>query len=139
MQDFIQDVASKLGVGKDTAEAATSNLLGLIREHGNSADVSQMLGKLPGASALLETSAAKAAPEGPGGLLGGIGETLGSALGGAAGPALSGIEALTGSGLSTEKLGSLVEMFKDFALPKLGPDLLKRLLSKIPGIGALLG
>jgi hypothetical protein len=138
MLDFIQNAASKLGIGEDTARSATGELLGLIKEHAEPADVGAMLGKLPGASAILNASQEGAAPE-SGGLFGGLGDTLGSALGGAAGPALSGLGALTKTGLSADKLGGFLELFKSFALPKLGPELLKRLLGKIPGIGSLLG
>lgn len=137
MQDFIQDVVGKLGVGKDTAEAATGGLLGLIKDNADAGDVSEMFSKLPGASALAD--AAPSADSGGGGMLGGLGGALGGALGGSAGGALGALSALSGSGMSTDKLGSLLDMFKNFALPKLGPDLLKRLLGKIPGIGGLLG
>ncbi len=136
MQEFIQDVAGKLGIGEDTAKSATGGLLGLIKEHAEAGDVSEMLGKLPGAAGLM-----KAAPSSSsgGGLLGGLGGALGSALGGGAGQALGAVEALSKTGLSAGKLGSFLEMFKQFVLPKLGPDLLKRLLGKIPGLGSLLG
>jgi len=136
MQDFIQDAAGKLGIGTDTATSATGGLLGLIKEHADAGDVSAMLGKLPGAADLM-----KAAPSssGGGGLLGGLGDALGGALGGGAGQALGAMEALSKTGLSMDKLGSFLEMFKQFVLPKLGPDLLKRLLGNIPGLGSLLG
>lgn len=138
MQDFIQDAVGKLGIGKDTAEAATGGLLGLIKEHADPGDAVDMLSKLPGAEALIK-SAAGGGDSGGGGLLGGIGDALGGALGGGASSALGAVQALTKTGLSADKLGGFVELFKNFALPKLGPDLLKRLLGKVPGLGSLLG
>ena len=139
MQDFIQDAVSKLGIGKDTAESATGGLLGLIKDHADPSDASDMLSKLPGAGDLIK-SAAGGGDEGGGGggLLGGLGGAIGGALGGGGG-ALGAVSALTKTGLSADKLGGFVELFKNFALPKLGPDLLKRLLSKVPGLGSLLG
>ena len=53
--------------------------------------------------------------------------------------ALGAVQALSKTGLSADKLGGFLELFKNFALPKLGPDLLKRLLGKVPGLGDLLG
>ncbi len=137
MQDFIQDAVSKLGIGKDTAESATGGLLGLIKEHADPGDASEMLSKLPGSADLMPSGGGDSG--GGGGMLGGLGDALGGALGGGAGSALGAMGALSKTGLSADKLGGFVELFKNFALPKLGPDLLKRLLSKIPGIGGLLG
>ncbi|MDJ0521299.1 MAG: hypothetical protein QNJ90_04420 [Planctomycetota bacterium] len=135
MLDFIQDAAGKLGIGEDTAKSATGGLLGLIQEHADPADASEMLSKLPGAAELIPSGG----DSGGGGLLGGLGDALGGALGGGAGGALGAVEALSKTGLSADKLGSFLELFKNFALPKLGPDLLQRLLGKIPGLGSLLG
>ena len=136
MQDFIQDVASKLGVGTDTAEAATGGLLGLIKQNADGGDVSEMLGKLPGAEGLIESASAGG---GGGGLLGSIGGALSGALGGGGGNALGAVEALTKGGLSMDKLGSFLSMFKQYVQPLLGADLLKRLLGSVPGLGNLLG
>ena len=135
MLDFIQDAASKLGIGEDTAKSATGGLLGLIKEHADPADACDMLSKLPGAAELMPSGGGG----GGGGVLGGLGGALGGALGGGASSALGAAEALSKTGLSAEKLGGFLELFKSFALPKLGPELLKRLLGKIPGIGSLLG
>lgn len=137
MLDFIQDAASKLGIGEDTAKSATGGLLGLIKEHADPDDASEMLSKLPGAGDLIQSAAGDS--DGGGGLLGGLGDALGGALGGAGGGALGAVEALTKTGLSPDKLGGFLELFKEFAVPKLGQALLKRLLSKVPGLGSLLG
>lgn len=134
MLDFIQDAASKLGIGEDTAKSATGGLLGLIKDNADPADASDMLSKLPGAADLIPSGDSG----GGGGMLGGLGDALGGALGGAGG-ALGAVQALSKTGLSADKLGGFLELFKNFALPKLGPDLLKRLLGKVPGLGDLLG
>ena len=135
MQDFIQDAAGKLGVGTDAVAAATGGLLGLFKQNGDGADVNEMLGKLPGAADLMQ-----AAPSGDagGGLLGGLGGAIGGALGGGAGQALGAVEALSKGGLSMDKVGSFLDMFKQYVQPLLGADLLKRLLGSVPGLGNLL-
>jgi hypothetical protein len=132
MQDFIQSVVSNLGTDENTARSATGGLLGLIKEHADPADASEMFSKLDGAEALL--GAAPKEESGGGGLLGAVAGALGGG-----GGALGAVEMLTKSGLGADKLGSFLELFKKFALPKLGEGLLGRLLSKIPGLGGLLG
>ena len=136
MQDFIQDVAGKLGVSTDAATTATGGLLGLLKENGDSADVSEMLGKIPGADDLIQSAAGGG---GGGGLLGGIGGALSGALGGGGGNALGALDALTKGGLSMDKLGSFLTMFKQYVQPMLGDDLLKRLLGSVPGLSKILG
>ena len=136
MQDFIQDVAGRLGVGTDAVASATGGLLGLIQDHANKADVSAMLAKLPGAADLLKAGSSGGAG---GGLLGGLGDALGGALGGGAGQALGAVEALAKGGLSMDKLGSFLGMFKQYVQPLLGGDLVKRLLGSVPGLDGLLG
>ena len=132
MQDFIQDVAGKLGVGTDAVSSAPGGLLGLIQDNADKGDVSAMPGKLPGAADLLKAGSG-------GGLLGGLGGAIGGALGGGAGQALGAVEALTKGGLSTDQLGSLLGMLKQYVQPLLGGDLVKRLLGSVPGLDSLLG
>lgn len=140
MQDFIESVAGNLDVGTDTVQAATGGLLGLIKENADADTFGEILGKLPGAE-----QAMQAAPSGDsgGGLLGGLGDSLGGALGGMlggdAGGALGALESLTKSGLDMDKIGAFIEMFKEYVLPKLGPDLVEKLAKSIPGLGDLLG
>ena len=129
MQDFLTQAAAQLGIGTDEAASATGGILDLIKEHADSADVSEMLSKLPGASDLMGTSTG-----GGGGLLG----ALGGMLGGDAGQALGAADLLAKSGLSLDKLGGLLDLLKQYVQPLLGDDLVKRLLSQIPGIGDLL-
>lgn len=136
MQDFIKDAANKLGVGTDAVASATGGLLGLIQDNADKADVGMMLDKLPGASDLLKAGSSGGSG---GGMLGGLGDALGGALGGGAGQALGAVEALTKGGLSMDKLGSFLGMFKQYVQPLLGGDLVKRLLGSVPGLDSLLG
>ena len=116
MQDFIDLASSKLGIGADTAKSATGGLLGLIKDNADAADFSALTDKLPGAADIAETPA----PAGDGGALGAL-------------------SALSGTGLSLDKIGDFAKLFMDFVKPKLGADLLGRIASKVPGLGSLLG
>lgn len=146
MQEFIEAVAGNLGVGQETAQAATGGLLGLLKENTDADTFGEVMGKLPGAAETMQ-AAQSADTGGGGGLMGGLGDALGGGLGdalggmlgGGGGQALGALEALSKSGLDMEKIGSFIEMFKEYVLPKLGPDLLKKLAGSIPGLGDLLG
>lgn len=136
MQDFINDVVSKLGTDEGTAKAATGGILDLIKQNADAGDVSEMFSKLDGAEDLL--AAAPKEDAGGGGLMGSIGGALG-ALGGGGDSALGALSALSKSGLGLDKIGDFASLFMNFIKPKLGADLLGRLASKVPGLGSLLG
>ena len=133
MDEFLQMATSKLGMSTDGAKSATGGLLGLIKDNGDSSDVSELFSKLPGAESLL--GEAPKSDGGGGGLLG----SIASAVGGKAGGALGAMEMFSKSGLSADKAGSFVDMFKDFAMKQAGEALVKKLLGKIPGLSSLLG
>ncbi len=137
MQDFIQDVVARLGTDEGTAKAATGGMLDLFKQNGDAGDVSEMFSKLPGAEDLL--GAAPQEESGGGGLLGSIGGAIGDALGGGGDSALGALSALGKSGLSLDKIGDFASLFINFVKPKLGADLLGRLISKVPGLGNLVG
>lgn len=137
MQDFINEVVSKLGTDEGTAKAATGGILDLIKQNADSADVSEMFSKLDGAEDLL--AAAPKADAGGGGLMGSISGAMGALGGGGGDSALGALSALSKSGLSLDKLGDFASLFMNFIKPKLGADLLGRLASKVPGLGSLLG
>lgn len=135
MLDFIQDAAQKLGIGEDTAKSATGGILGMVKEHASAADFSELTSKLPDVGKLV--GAAPAADSG-----GGIGDMLGglsSALGGGGGGALGALGGLAKTGLPLDKVGDFAGMFTGYLKNKVGGDLIKRLLSKVPGLSNLIG
>jgi hypothetical protein len=133
LDDFLEEAAGKLGVGVDQAKSAAGGLLGLAKEHAESADFSELASKVPGVEAL--ASAAPKAAGGLGDMLGGLSDALGGA-----GESLTGaLGALSASGLSLDKLKALLPMIVSFLKEKAGGDLVKRILEKIPGLGDLLG
>ena len=137
MQDFIKDAAAQLGISTGEAESATGGLLGFIKENADGADVSEMLGKLPGAGDLMTKAAGSSGAAG-GGLLGGLGDALGGMMGGGAEQALGAAEMLSKTGLDASKIGGFLELLLKYVQPLLGSDLLKRLAAKVPGLSELL-
>ena len=128
MQDFINSVTEKLGIDGDTAKSAVGSLLSMIKGEGDSGAVKDLFGKLPGANAL--ASQAEAGKAGGGGLLGGIGDAIGKLGGGAA----SGLAGLASSGLSSDKIKDLVQMFVGWAKKVAGEDAVNRVIGSIPAL-----
>jgi hypothetical protein len=129
MQEFIQSAVSRLGIGEDQAKSATGGLLNFLKEQGDGNDVQALIAKLPGAEGLMK-SAGSSRTGGGGGMLGGLTSAMGQS-GGA-------LAALHGSGLSTDQAGPFVNMLIDYARQKAGPDLVERVLAKVPALKALM-
>ena len=134
MQEFIQQAMKALGTPEDTTKAATGGLLSFLDQNGPKAEVGQLLDGLPGARDLMG-SAKPAAAAGAGGMLGGLASAasavgMGSGGGGAAGL----LAAVQGSGLSLASAPQLVSLFVGFAKTKVGPDLVSRIASAVPGL-----
>jgi hypothetical protein len=126
MQEFIQSVASKLGINEDQARSATSGVLNMIKDQGNGQDADTLISKIPGADDVMQSSAPSG---GAGGMLGG----LGSKLAGAGGA----LAALQGSGLDGDKAKQFVVML-DYAKQKAGPEQVDQVLDKAPALKTFL-
>lgn len=129
MQDFINSVTERLGIDQDQAKGAVGSLLAMIRKEDDSGDANELVDKLPGANALAD----EAEGDGGGGLLGKVGGMLGGLGGGAAG-GLAGLA----SNLPTDKIGDFVKMFVDWAKEKVGPDLVNKVIDKVPALKSIL-
>ena len=75
---------------------------------------------------------------GGGGLLGAASSMLGGG-GGGLGGALGAVSALTGSGLSADKMGALLPLFLNFAKSQAGEGLVGRLMEGAPALKKLIG
>lgn len=135
MQEFVNQVASRLGVPASTASGAVGALLNLIRKGGDKGPVAELFRKLPGANTMADDAEHEAgeAPEsgGLGGMLGGLVSKVG--IGGEAG----GLASLAASGLGAGQIGSMVKMFVDWAKTKVSPDTVDRVIGSIPALGNL--
>jgi hypothetical protein len=129
MEEFIKKAASQLGIDESTSRSATSGILGLIKGKLGESDFSEILGKLPGAEALVSQSGTSA-PQPSGGGLGGLLGKAASMLGGEGAGNIASV--LGSSGLSLDKAGSFVSMFMNFMKEKLGDDLFDKLKGVLP-------
>ena len=135
MEEFIKAAAVQLGIGEDKIKSATGGLLGMIKEHAGEGLASDIMNKLPGASALVnESGGASGGGSVGGGMLGGLMSSASKMLGGNAGKALGLAAVLKSAGLSLDQTGSFVNMFADFVKSKLGDDLWNKVAEFIPDL-----
>ena len=136
MKQFITMAAEKLGADKGLVEKAIGVVLNLIKDNASGGDFQSLVGKLPGAEALLSQPGASAGPGG--GLLGAAAGALGGAMGGG-GSTLGALAQLKETGLDFGQLGSLLKMFKSYATEQAGGHLTEQALASIPGLDELTG
>ncbi|MCW5714387.1 MAG: DUF2780 domain-containing protein [Bauldia sp.] len=132
MQEFVNQVASRLGVPASTASDAVGALMNLIQRSGDKGAVSDLFAKLPGARTMADDSEHEAgeapAAGGIGGMLGGLAGKVG--LGGDAG----GLAGLASSGLGAGQIGTMVTMFVTWAKSKVDPALVDKVIGSIPAL-----
>ena len=131
MEELIQRLVSSLGIDEGIANNFVGTVLNLLKENVDTAQFEQLLALLPGAAALLQGG--QEAGSG-GGLLGGLADTLGKSLGGDIGSTLSGLGALSDTGLDPSQFGQAAEVFGSFLQDKGAGDLASALLDALPGV-----
>lgn len=138
MQDFIQNVTSRLGLSQEQAQSAASSILNLLQQHLTPEEFGQLQEKLPGSDEVMQQAPSEAAPSeqpagGPGGLVQSVLQTVG-ASGGATG-AITGF--LGKTGLNGSQISGFVSMFLDYLREKAGPGMVDKILQQVPGLHAL--
>ncbi len=131
MEELIQRLVSGLGIDDGVANQFVGTVLSLLKENVETGQFEQLLSLLPGAEALLQGGGAG---DGSGGLLGGLAGSLGKSLGGDLGDALSGLGALSESGLDASQFGQATEIFGSFVSEKGGGDLAAVVLQSLTGM-----
>ena len=141
MQEFIQMAVKQLGISEGQASAATGGVLQLIQKHAAPADAQQLINGLPGAADLLQQApqvvGSGTGGGGGGGMLGGLMGKAATMVGGQGGAALGALAMFQQSGLDMSKAGGLASLFFNFAKTKVGPDVIGRVLGKLPELAKL--
>ncbi|MEW5977445.1 MAG: DUF2780 domain-containing protein [Acidobacteriota bacterium] len=137
IQEFIQLASSNLKTTPDTARSATGALLQFIQQKADPKDFQELTNLLPGSAELAKPTPAEsqkaAAGTSPTGMLGNVKNLASSAMGGSSlGSGLQMADLLKNAGLSSDKFGPFVSTFLNFAKPKLGNELVTRILGKVP-------
>ncbi len=141
MQDFISRAAAALGISESMTTQATGALLDMVSKSASSADMQQLLSRIPGAADLLKSlqpPAPEPPPSGMFGALGGLVSDATSALGSLGGSAAI-LQFLSSSGLNPQQGGQLATMFLDYARQTVGNGLADQIAKAIPGAKSFFG
>lgn len=126
MDELIARVTSAVGLDEGIARQAIGVVLRFLDKEGPSAEVSQLLAKIPGAQ-----EAMAAAPQGGGGLMG----ALGGLMGGGGGGGLMGLAGqLQGLGLDMGEIQGLGKELFAFGREHAGEDVMGQIAAAIPGL-----
>ncbi len=139
MDELIQQLTSKLGIDASTANAATGKALAMVKEHAGEDLFSKISGAIPGAGEAASSADAAPAAASGGGLMGSLTSMATGLLGNKAGSALGMAAALKSTGLDSDKFGGFATTLVDFLRDKVGDDVVKQLLDKVPMLKGMIG
>lgn len=123
MQNIISSIAEQVGLDRQLTEKAVGIMLSLIKSDGDPELVSQLMHALPGADELALEHGGKG-----GGLLGRVGGALG-------GGTMAAFGKLTQAGLKPNQIEAVARALVDQVSEQTDEDLLKKIVSSIPGLG----
>lgn len=114
MDDLIARLTANVGISKDVAEKAVAIILDFLKKEGPADKVAALIGKIPGAEALMQ-SVDTSGGFGMGGIMG-VGTKL------------------MGAGLSMGQVQSVTKEILVFAREKVGEDAVGEIVGSIPGL-----
>jgi hypothetical protein len=117
MDELIERLVAETGIDRAAAEKAVGIILGFLVKEGPADKIQPLLGKLPGAEALI----AKVAGEGGG---------LGGAMGGVMGAGMR----LMSVGLSMGQVQSVTRTVIAYTREKAGEDAVGEIVAAVPGL-----
>lgn len=142
MDELIQQLTSKLGIDASTANAATGKAMALVKQHAGDDLFAKISGAIPGAGEAAveaEVETGDGGASAGGGLLGSLTGMASGLLGDKAGDALGMAASLKATGLNTDQFGGFASTLVDFLRDKVGDDVMKQILDKVPMLKGLLG
>ncbi len=129
MNELIARIAAAGGVDTALAEKAIGIILGFLQKEGPAAEVSQLLGQMPGAADLIATHAGQT---GGGGLMGGLMGMASSMMGGGGVMALG--QQLMGAGLDMGQMSAIGKELFAAGREHAGEDTMGAIVGAIPGL-----
>jgi hypothetical protein len=123
VEDLIQRIIARVGVGDETARQAVSVMLNFLAREGPQDKVQELARRIPGAEAYMATG-----EQGQAATLGGMGGMMGGGLMEVAGR-------LQGLGLGMGEIQGVAQETLAFARERAGADLVNDIVRSIPGLG----
>jgi hypothetical protein len=136
IEELVQQAAAKAGLSEDQARTGLSAAMHLIQKHGEPGKVDELMQAIPGAQDLA-TEGAGLADNKPG-LLGGLMRSAGGAGGAAMSDAMAMGQKLARQGVTTSDMQKMLPIAMQWVQQKTGQDLLRQVLTTIPGLGPLM-
>ena len=137
IEDLVQQSATHAGLSPEQASTALSAALFLIRKHGDPAKVTELFEAIPGCEAMAETGSTLAVSKG-GGLMSGLMRNAGGASGAAMSDAMAMGQQMARQGVTTSDMQKILPLAMSWVKASSGRDLLREVLTTIPGLGPLL-
>lgn len=137
IDELVQRAAGATGLTQDQTRMGLSAAMSLIQKHGEPGKVERLFGAIPGSQDLAAQGSAMTAGK-SGGLMGGLLRGAGGAGGAAMSDAMAIGQKLTKEGVTTSDMQNILPVAMDFVREKTGSDMLREVLTSIPGLGPLM-
>lgn len=137
IEELVQDAATRTGLSLDQARTGLAAALALMQKHGEPAKVGELIEAIPGSGDLAAEGEVLTRQK-SGGLMGGLMRNMGGASGAAMSDAMAMGQQLAKRGITTSDMQAMLPVAMSFVREKTGRDLLREVLSTIPGLGKLL-
>jgi hypothetical protein len=137
IEELITRCAEKTGLSEAQARLGLSAALSLIQKHAESTKVAELLAAIPGAAELGQEGSAITDNK-PRGLIGGLMGKAGGAGGAAMADAMALNQRLTREGIMLSDMQAILPVAVEWVQEKTGTDLLREVLTSIPGLGPLM-
>ena len=137
IDELIQRSATATGLSTEQSRLGLSAALSLIQKHGDPTQVGRLFEHVPGA-ADLATEAAPMTAQKAAGLLGGLIRAAAAPAAAAMSDAMAIGQKLAKQGVTTSDMQNILPVAMDFVREKTGADMLRDVLTSIPGLGPLM-
>ena len=126
MEELIHRIATEVGIDPALARKAVEISINFLHRDGPQPMVGELIGKFPGAEALLRD-------HGEGGAKGFLGGKLAGLFGGGMG-AMAALNELTDAGLELDQVQQVTRLVVDFAKEHAGEETVDQVIGQIPGL-----
>ena len=137
IDELVQRAAGSTGLSPEQARLGLSAALSLIHKHGDPAKTGELFAAVPGSEGLAQEGDAMTVQK-SGGLLGGLMRGAGGASGAAMSDAMAVGQKLAKQGVTLADMQNILPVAMDFVREKTGSDMLREVLTSIPGLGPLM-
>jgi len=134
MQEFIDLVTTRLGIGEAESKSAASGIMSLVKDQLDESSFLSFIAKIPGGSEFLAENPPETNGSPGGGLMGSLASMAGGLLGGRAAGIAGVVSAIAASGISVDQAGGFLKTLIEYIKDKIGDDSFNHLATKLPDL-----